>query len=760
MELNVNEERLRLVLQITNDGLYDWDLQTNEVYYSPQWKAMLGYADEELENQLSTWLHLLHPEDRETTLKYAKDYIGGIIDRFEVVFRLRHKHGHYISVLSRACLLRDADNKVVRMVGTNVDITKVGRLTETGSLQEHFHRVLLSKFPFAAWLKDKEGRYQVVNVKLAEYLGLSSPEQLIGKSVHDFYQPDIADLISAEMQDVLSSGKTIHVEKEFPVNDGDRWFDIHQTPISVDGQLVGTVGCAWDITGRKLIEKALAESEERYRRVVEVSPEAIFIHCEGRFVFMNVAAAKLLGAEKPEVLYGRLALDFVRPELRDMVAQRIKNAWLHGDNPLIEEELVRLDGSTVLVEMVSVYLIYKGKDSVLAIARDISERRRMQDELVKTQKLESLGVLAGGIAHDFNNILMAIIGNADLAMMRINKESPVIENLRKIEQAAAKAADLAKQMLAYSGKGKFVVEQIDLNILLEEMLHMLEVSISKKALLRLNLAPNLPAVEVDATQLRQVVMNLVINASEAIGDKSGVIAITTGCMDCDKSYLKDVWLIENIREGLYVYLEVTDSGYGMTKDTMEKIFEPFFTTKFTGRGLGMAAVMGIIRGHKGAIKVYSETGKGSSFKILLPASGKPAELFNHESSIDDWKGSGTVLLVDDEETVRGLGREMLQELGFEAITADDGREALELFKNNPAINLVILDLTMPHMDGEQCFRELRQIRPDIKVIISSGYNEQEVTQKFVGKGLAGFIQKPYKLSVLKAAIMAVELPTF
>jgi PAS domain S-box-containing protein len=760
MELNVNEERLRLVLQITNDGLYDWDLQTNEVYYSPQWKAMLGYADEELENQLSTWLHLLHPEDRETTLKYAKDYISGIIERFEVVFRLRHKHGHYISVLSRACLLRDADNKVVRMVGTNVDITKVGRLTETRSLQEHFHRVLLSKFPFAAWLKDKEGRYQVVNVKLAEYLGLSSPEQLIGKSVHDFYQPDIADLISAEIQDVLSSGKTIHVEKEFPVNDGDRWFDIHQTPISVDGQLVGIVGCAWDITGRKLIEKALAESEERYRRVVEVSPEAIFIHCEGRFVFMNVAAAKLLGAEKPEVLYGRLALDFVRPELRDMVAQRIKNAWLHGDNPLIEEELVRLDGSTVLVEMVSVYLIYKGKDSVLAIARDISERRRMQDELVKTQKLESLGVLAGGIAHDFNNILMAIIGNADLAMMRINKESPVIENLRKIEQAAAKAADLAKQMLAYSGKGKFVVEQIDLNILLEEMLHMLEVSISKKALLRLNLAPNLPAVEVDATQLRQVVMNLVINASEAIGDKSGVIAITTGCMDCDKSYLKDVWLIENIREGLYVYLEVTDSGYGMTKDTMEKIFEPFFTTKFTGRGLGMAAVMGIIRGHKGAIKVYSETGKGSSFKILLPASGKPAELFNHESSIDDWKGSGTVLLVDDEETVRGLGREMLQELGFEAITADDGREALELFKNNPAINLVILDLTMPHMDGEQCFRELRQIRPDIKVIMSSGYNEQEVTQKFVGKGLAGFIQKPYKLSVLKAAIMAVELPTF
>jgi PAS domain S-box-containing protein len=646
------------------------------------------------------------------------------------------------------------------MVGTNSDITKLSSLNVPQNLQEHFYRVLLSEFPFAAWLKDKDGRYQAANVKMAEYLGLDSPEQLSGRTIHEFFQPEVAELISSEVLNVLTNGTTMHTEKLYTVNDGDRWFDIYQAPITVDGQLIGIVGCAWDITERKLIEKALAESEERYRRVVEVSPEAIFIHCEGRFVFMNRAAAKLLGSDNPEDFYGRPALDFVHPELQDLVSQRIRNAWLHRDNPLIEEELVRLDGSVVPVEMVSVYFNYNGRESVLAIARDISERKRMQDELVKTQKLESLGVLAGGIAHDFNNILMAIIGNADLAMMRINKESPVIENLRKIEQAAAKAADLAKQMLAYSGKGRFVVEQIDLNLLLEEMLHMLEVSISKKALLRLNLAPNLPPIDVDATQLRQVVMNLVINASEAIGDKSGVIAVTTGCMDCDKSYLKDIWLIENINEGLYVYLEVADSGCGMNKDIIEKVFEPFFTTKFTGRGLGMAAVLGIIRGHKGAIKVYSEPGKGSTFKILLPASGKPAELFNHVQSTDDWKGSGMVLLVDDEETVRGIGREMLQELGFKVITAGDGREALEVFKDTPAINLVILDLTMPRMDGEQCFRELRQIRPDIKVIMSSGYNQQEVTQKFVGKGLAGFVQKPYKLSVLKAAIRGVDLPKF
>jgi CheY-like chemotaxis protein len=307
-------------------------------------------------------------------------------------------------------------------------------------------------------------------------------------------------------------------------------------------------------------------------------------------------------------------------------------------------------------------------------------------------------------------------------------------------------------MLAYSGKGKFVVENIDLNHLLEDMLHMLEVSISKKAVLRLNPYHPLPSVEADATQMRQIVMNLVINASEAIGDRSGVIAITTGCMDCDRSYLKDVWLDENITEGLYVYLEIADTGCGMDKDTLAKLFDPFFTTKFTGRGLGMAAVLGIIRGHKGAIKVYSEAGKGTSFKILLPASSQPATDAVCAIGQDNWKGIGTALLVDDEEVVRLVGAEMLRELGFVVITANDGNEAVEIFKNNPGISFVILDLTMPHMDGEQCFRELRQLNPNVKVIMSSGYNEQEVSQKFVGKGLAGFIQKPYRLNVLKEIV--------
>jgi CheY-like chemotaxis protein len=258
-------------------------------------------------------------------------------------------------------------------------------------------------------------------------------------------------------------------------------------------------------------------------------------------------------------------------------------------------------------------------------------------------------------------------------------------------------------------------------------------------------------VDVDATQIRQIVMNLVINASEAIGEQSGVIAVSTGCARCSRDYLRDLWLDEQLPEGLYVTLEVADTGCGMDRDTLARIFDPFFTTKFTGRGLGMAAVLGIVRGHRGTIKVSSEPGRGSTFKLFLPASEQLPLVPRTVGEEPAWQGRGAALLVDDEESVLAIGAEMLQVLGFEVVTASDGREALERYRERRP-DLVILDLTMPHLDGEQTFRELRQIDPGVRVIMTSGYNEMEVTQKFAGKRLAGFIQKPYTLETLRAAL--------
>ena len=301
------------------------------------------------------------------------------------------------------------------------------------------------------------------------------------------------------------------------------------------------------------------------------------------------------------------------------------------------------------------------------------------------------------------------------------------------------------------------MQPLNLSTIVEEMTQLLRVSISKKAVLRSRLESELPAVDADPAQIRQVVMNLITNASDAIGDANGMITVSTGQMDCDRQYLSHTYLDEDLPEGRYVFIEVSDTGCGMDPETRSRLFDPFFTTKFTGRGLGMAAVLGILRGHRGAIQVYSEKGHGTTVKVLLPPSQSAARELPEEVPHDDgWRGSGVVLVVDDEETVRNLADKALQAAGFTVLLAADGREALEIYRARAdEIVAVLLDLTMPGMGGEETFRELHRVRKDVAVLLSSGYNEQEVTERFAGKGLAAFIQKPYRVGDLLAKLRAV-----
>ena len=289
---------------------------------------------------------------------------------------------------------------------------------------------------------------------------------------------------------------------------------------------------------------------------------------------------------------------------------------------------------------------------------------------------------------------------------------------------------------------------------MEETTQLLRISISKQAVLRFNLQPDLPAVEVDATQIRQVIMNLVINASEAIGLKSGVIGITTGLTRVDRAYLGGTILAPELPAGTYVSLEISDTGCGMSAETQSKIFEPFFTTKFTGRGLGLAAVLGIVRGHGGALKVYSEVGRGTTFKLLFPcAEGGAAPENAVGADASTWRAQGMVLVVDDEETVRSTAALMLRKLGFDVALAADGREAVQIFTANPkGYTLVLMDLTMPHLDGREAYAELRRVRDDVRVVMMSGFNEQEVISQFSGKGLAGFLQKPFLFETLNDTV--------
>ncbi len=524
----------------------------------------------------------------------------------------------------------------------------------------------------------------------------------------------------------------------------------------------------YDVTAQKHAEQQSLERDARLDGLVASAMDAIVsLDDQQRIVLFNPAAEKMFRCKAEEAL-GSDFSQFIAPQHRAQHREQILEFAQSGLSSRRIGVVGELNGRRAggeefpLEASISQCLVQK-RQLLTLILRDSSERRKAEDERLKflsqiqqTQKLESLGVLAGGIAHDFNNLLMAVLGHADLALDALPVSSEARDDLAEIRRAAQRATELCKQMLAYSGKGRFVIQAVEMQKVVEEMLHMLRVSISKNAILKLNFSPNLPSVDADASQLRQVVMNLVVNASEAISERSGVITISTGAMDCDRQYLSESWLDEQLPEGMYVFIEVADTGGGMDAETRSRIFDPFFTTKFTGRGLGLAAVLGIVRGHRGAIKVYSELGRGTTFKVLFPVSHR-AEVREQGSPVRGiYEGKGTVLLVDDDESVRAVGRKMLERIGFTVVTASDGSEAIARFRERADdIICAIVDLTMPHVDGAETFRELRRMRPGVRVILSSGYNEQDVTQRFVGKGLAGFIQKPYQLSTLVAVLKEV-----
>ena len=386
-----------------------------------------------------------------------------------------------------------------------------------------------------------------------------------------------------------------------------------------------------------------------------------------------------------------------------------------------------------------------------------THRQMLQSQVLHVQKLESLGVLAGGIAHDFNNLLCGILGHVELALLRSGDDSPIHSHLRAIQTAAKRSAELAEQMLAYSGKGRFVVTRLDLNQLIEEMLELLSTSISKKVRLGLDLDRQLPAIKGDATQMRQVMMNLMMNASDAIGEASGRITVRTGVCEADRAYLRGAYLAEHLPEGRYLFIEVEDDGCGMDDETRDRLFDPFFTTKRDGRGLGLAALLGIVRGHQGAVRVASRLGEGATFRILLPGQSEPSEApAPVPVDVPAWDGGGKILLVDDEAIVLETTRKLLESLGFEVLTAENGRRGIEVFSRHAAeIQVVVLDMMMPELDGLETFRELKRLDPEVKAFIASGYSRQSIASLLEDEGLVGFVQKPFRRDQLGAKLREI-----
>jgi len=384
------------------------------------------------------------------------------------------------------------------------------------------------------------------------------------------------------------------------------------------------------------------------------------------------------------------------------------------------------------------------------------DRRRLEAHIEHTQKLESLGVLAGGIAHDFNNLLMGILCNAELARDDLPEDFPSRAGLEDISKNARRGADLCRQLLVYAGRGSYSAEGVDLSCLVQEILKLAEVAVPEHASLVCEFGNHLPAIKADATQIRQLVMGLITNAAEAVGEVRGsTVTIATGVRECDEQYLQQAEAGRDRPPGRYVFLEVTDTGHGMDKETLRRIFDPFFSTKFMGRGLGLAAVLGIVRAHGGAIKVHSRPDEGTTFSVLFPVGGQSAQLSQRNGDADGAR-HGTVLLVDDEETVREVGRRMLEAAGYTAVTAADSAEALGILqRNDDRVGCVLLDFEMPGSNVAETLRAVQRARPGIPVIVSVGYNEQDAGQTLDGEDVSGFIQKPYELESLREKLEQV-----
>ncbi len=516
---------------------------------------------------------------------------------------------------------------------------------------------------------------------------------------------------------------------------------------------------ALETESHRLDAQALRDSKARFRQLIEVMGEGLWVlDPRGQTTFVNRSMADMLGYAPAEMV-GRTLFEFMAeadiPQAKQNLADRVE-----GHTGQHDFRFRRKDGGELWAIVTGTPVLDDDGQvaSVLGVITDITERRRQEQSLLQSQKLESLGVLAGGIAHDFNNLLTTILGNINLAQLYLPDPSPATPYLQTMERTVHRATDLTRQMLAYSGKGRFQVGPLDLNQVVAEMSHLLEVSISKKVALRFLPQEGLPALMGEASQIQQVVMNLVTNASEAIGDAEGLVSIRTSVRVFSRADLLRDFPGHPIEPGTFLTLEVSDTGQGMPPEVLSRIFEPFFTTKFTGRGLGLAAMQGIVRGHKGGIRVYSEVGKGSTFKLIFPASEGLAAEAQAPGTEEDWTGSGTILVVDDEEGVRMVAAELLRSMGFDILLAADGLEALERFQTSPVpIRAVLMDLTMPHLDGVETFRELRRLDPHCRVVLTSGYNEQDAIQNFLGRGLAAFVQKPFlRGDLMRAMQTALE----
>ncbi len=749
---DAGDERLSHALEQVRAIMIEVGPDGQSVYVSPSITAVLGYSPEEVTDNIG-W-GFVHDDDMSQlvemsqTLRATGRPVSGVL-------RVRHKSGHWVWIETSTTLFRTAEGESYT-VSLARDVTEIRETGEALRASEDRFGALARNSSDLIFEIDTSGTIRYVSENIIEILGRPAQE-LLGEtlqSTQEMHPDDVEGITRGFARFVHSDRRRGARELRLRHADGSwHWFDGRITSYrSRDGEWRALV-IARDISENRRAQQELRDSEERYRVIAETSGELISeIDREGRMHFASPAVRQVLGFA-PEELVGTKPVIAIHPDDVPRCVDAFLESIRTGELMRIPPYRVRSkDGSWRWLETDGIqFLRADGELRFLAVSRDRTEqireareRRALARRVEQTQRLEGLGVMAGGIAHDFNNLLTPILGDAGLALMDLPEDSPVRTRIQKIQKAARRAATLTNQMLAYAGKGPLLEEPVDLSGLVREMSQLLETSLSRQATLELELDENLPAVMGDTAQLTQVVMNLLINASEAVGESGGRIQIRTGLTQPEAP--SGVHRIgEELPSGPAVLLEVEDDGCGMDADTRARIFDPFFSTKFTGRGLGLAAALGIVRAHGGAIDIETAPGKGTRFRVLFPAAGElPTPVEEPPSDIGRWRSDALVLVVEDDEGVRDLTQETLERAGLRVLCANAAASGLALFREHrDEIALVVLDRTLPATSGEDLFEALRALRPDCRIVLMSGYSGESAIGSLLDRGLDGFLQKPF-----------------
>ncbi len=758
-------ETLRMALEAAGMGLWSWDAISDAVIWDDQACRVFGREPGTGPANYSDYLTVLHPEDSGLVRESVTEALRTGIYR-DIEHRIMRPDGTVRWILGKGALLRSPDGTLLKVIGGVIDITEQVEAERTEqrkteqSLRETEERLRLlgDNLPDSAVYQyvDEPGvpeRYTYFSAGIERLNDITVESVLRDKSaLHNQILPEhMARFVETKSRSKRSLSD-FDIEVPMRRADGEiRGIHFHSRPRRLpDGRTIWD-GVLTDVTARKKAEDALKKQAELLR----LSYDAMIVwELDGAIESWNVGAERLYGYSELEAVgkltHTLLAPRFPKPWGEILGQMRILGSW-EGE---VRQET--RDGREVVVSA-RIQLIKgsDGIDRVLEVNRDVTEARRAQMEAFARQKLEGLGTLAGGIAHDFNNLLGAVLAQAESAVAGLAAGTSPDEELEAIREVTIRGADIVRQLMIYAGKESDVLEFIDISKTVEEMYGLLKSAISKRAALVTDLREHLPAVKAHTAQLRQVLMNLVVNASDALTGSGGVIRVTTERVTLGPAHADGA--MEDLAEGDYVQLRVSDTGSGMSRDVQARIFDPFFSTKSSGRGLGLPVIHGIVRSLGGAIHVQSEVGKGTTFRILLPSEGTAARRISDTVAVTEEElyisSEATVLIVEDESPLRCAVTKMLGKAGFTVLEAADGSEAVRLLHSRASrIDLLLLDMTIPGCSSHEVLREAVEVWPQVKVILTSAYGEEMVKGSLSAPQVRGFVRKPFPLRTLLSAL--------